>query len=80
MVLPLRSSAVLIGESRSTASTTEYGASAMAAMAISGAPLATKASSGPEPMPMSMAEFKTFFEQDVATNIEIVKAADIKIQ
>jgi len=35
---------------------------------------------GVEPMPMSMAEFKTFFEQDVATNIEIVKAADIKIQ
>ena len=35
---------------------------------------------GVEPMPMSLAEFKTFFQQDVATNIEIAKAADIKIQ
>jgi tripartite-type tricarboxylate transporter receptor subunit TctC len=35
---------------------------------------------GVEPMPMSLQEFKAFFTQDVATNIEIVKAADIKIQ
>src|SRR5215813_5982644 len=55
MVLPLRSSALLIGLSLPTARSTDHGASAMAATAISGAPLATKASSGPEPMPMSMA-------------------------
>jgi tripartite-type tricarboxylate transporter receptor subunit TctC len=35
---------------------------------------------GVEPMPMSAAEFKAFFEKDVAVNVEIVKAADIKIQ
>src|ERR1700737_3345089 len=51
MVLPLRSSGDLIAESFGTANTTEYGASAMAATAVSGAPFATKASSGPEPIP-----------------------------
>jgi tripartite-type tricarboxylate transporter receptor subunit TctC len=35
---------------------------------------------GVEPMPMSQQQFKSFFEKDVANNIEIVKAANIKIQ
>src|SRR5208282_4841113 len=53
-VLPCKSSAVLIGESLSTASRTEYGASAIAATASSGAPLTSSASSGPEPIAMSI--------------------------
>jgi tripartite-type tricarboxylate transporter receptor subunit TctC len=33
-----------------------------------------------DPMPMTRAEFAAFFKEDVATNIEIVKAANIRIQ
>ncbi len=53
-VLPLRSATVLIGPGVATTRHRSAGLPAIAATPSTGAPLATKLSSGPEPMPISM--------------------------